>query len=195
DNRVIIGKHTSDKFRWFMFFDIPPGANTATGPCSLAVYLSSLADIADTFDVYWNTRPNLKNYVGDNAGANADSAEMSWGNFFEGASGPDSNWTTAGGDFTTTDRLGTLIVPGGGSPGWRYWVLDSVQIDSLLKRTRANIGIWVVGRNAAAVYTRCDGYSTESASYQPWIKFIYTSWSPGTAELPTRRRLSIMACN
>ncbi len=195
DNRVIIGKHTSDKFRWFMSFDIPSGTNTVTGPCSLAVYFISFAENSDTFDVYWNTRPNLKNYVGDNSGADADSAEMSWGNFFEGASGPDSAWTTPGGDFTSAYRLGSLIFTGGGSAGWRYWVLDSIHVDSLLKGTRANVGIWVVGRSTASLYTRCDGYSTENASYKPWIKFIYTSWSQGTPELPNRRRLTIIDRN
>lgn len=188
DTRVIFGKHTGDRFRWFMYFDLPTGTNTATGPCTLAVYLSSISAAGDTFDVYWNTCPNLKNYVGNNAGANADSAEMNWNAYFEGGSQPDSAWTSPGGDFTTADRVGALVVQGGGAAGYRYWVLDSIQVDSLLRGTRLNLGLWMIGRTGGTTYTRCDGYGTDNSANRPWIKFIYTAYSGQPAAEVFRRR-------
>ncbi len=187
DTRVIIGKHSSDKFRWFMYFNVPSGNNTATGPCTLAVYLNSISAAGDTFDLYWNTRANLASYVGNNTGTTADSAEMNWNNYFEGGSGPDSAWATPGGDYTTIDRIASCVVSGGGSAGYRYWILDSIQVDSLLSGKRTNLGVWMVGRTGGSTYTRCDGYSTDNANNRPWIKFIYSAQGQPSAFAPRRR--------
>jgi hypothetical protein len=195
DTRVIFGKHTGDRFRWFMYFDFPSGNNSATGPCTLAVYLNSISAAGDTFDLYWNTRQNLVSYVGNNAGTTADSAEMNWNAYFEGGSMSDSSWTSPGGDFTTTDRVASCIVAGGGSAGYRFWVLDSIQVDSLLAGTRTNLGVWMIGRTAGTTYTRCDGYSTDNASNRPWIKFIYTAISDKPFAFTARRREIILGTN
>ncbi|MEW6050828.1 MAG: DNRLRE domain-containing protein [Candidatus Zixiibacteriota bacterium] len=192
DTRVIIGKGsgTAVAFRQYLWFNTPTGTNTNV-VCSLAVYLTTLSINPDTFDIFWCTRPNARYFVGNNLGITADSSEMDWDRLFNNgvsATPPDTFWTTAGGDFTTADTLAHRIIPGGSSAGWYYWVLDSVQVDSLLKGTRANYGVFIKGRAFSTLSTRTEGASTENSNsaLRPWVKFVYSTATSETAN--SRRR-------
>jgi|WetSurMetagenome_2_1015567.scaffolds.fasta_scaffold284609_2 hypothetical protein len=193
DTRIIIGKGTNTAyFREYLWFAKPSGINTNV-VCTLAVYLSTLAANPDTFDLFWGTRANARLYVGNNAGATADSAEMDWERLFNNGSSatpPDTTWSSAGGDFSVTDTLGRRTIPGGSSAGWYYWVLDSVQVDSLLRGSRENYGVFVKGRATSALSTRMEGASTDNGNsgIRPWVKFVYVSYS---AENNARRRRMI----
>ncbi len=192
DTRIIIGKGANAAyFREFLWFAKPSGINTNV-VCSLAIYLSTLSANPDTFDLFWCTRANARLYIGNNSGSVADSAEMDWERLFNNgasASPPDTAWNNAGGDFSVTDTLGRRIIPGGSSAGWYFWVLDSIQVDSLLRALVENNGLFVKGRATSSVSTRLEGASTDNSnpSLRPWVKFVYVPYSSGSS--PRRRRI------
>lgn len=193
DTRIIIGKGANTAyFREYLWFVRPSGINRNV-VCTLAVYLSTMSANADTFDLFWCTRENARYFVGNNAGAVADSAEMDWERYFNNgasASPPDSVWSSGGGDFSAADTLGRRIVPGGSAAGWYYWVLDSIQVDSLLSGTRENYGVFIKGRASGAGSTRTEGASTENgnSSLRPWVRYVYVP--AGEGERVRRRRVS-----
>lgn len=194
DTRIIIGKGTNAAyFREFLWFAKPSGINTNV-VCTLAVYLTTLSANPDTFDLFWCPRANARLYVGNNAGSAADSAEMDWERLFNNgasASPPDTAWSSAGGDFSAADTLGSRVIPGGSSAGWYYWVLDSLQVDSLLRGVADNNGLFIKGRATGSASTRMEGASTDNSntSLRPWVKFVYV---PSSAEVCMRRRRLIV---
>lgn len=158
-------------FHEYMWFNFPTGSYDAIA-CTLYAYLNDDGGVADTGDVFHCTRPNAKDYVGDNNGTVADSAEMSWDLLFEGGSGTDTAWTTPGGDMEAR-ILGSLELTASEQGSYKFWVIDSAYVDSILKETKANNGIIIVGRSTTPD-TKKDFNSIDNASNKPYVILSYT---------------------
>jgi hypothetical protein len=110
--------------------------------------------VADSFEIKWCSQPGAKNFVGDNAFTNADSAEMNWVNYHEDgdnvdqSSANDSAWTTAGGDWAG-GSLATINIPTTADERVMVWQLDldSLAMDSIVKGTKGNYGFWVLSQD------------------------------------------------
>jgi len=180
----------------YFWVDKPNGTNWNLIACSLWAYcIWDHYETEDTTDIYYCTRPNAQNYVGDNNDVLADSAEMNWNNLFEGGSGDDTAWTVGGGDHYST-VLGAVVI-GAGEYTWQHWVLDSATIDSVLKETLANQGYILKARGLTspeaedACYKVFRSTQYTGTTYDPYWIYVYEEVEEEEAAPNRRRRLLI----